>query len=897
MPKRVFQWVAALALSVSSLLAQSDIGPPGNSPRWRPMGGFPGTSGPVHCSAVDAQGNLFIGGSFFIAGDVRSHSIAKWDGTKWISMSPPLTHGGAVEALAFDAQGNLYAGGAFRDIGGIPALRIAKWDGTRWHAMGTGLGFNGTYASQSVKAIAIGPDGQVYAGGFFAEAGTVTVNHIARWDGSQWQPLGSGLIDSSPSVNALAFDAQGNLYATGRFSWRGDNTAISPGIAKWNGSTWSGIGTGLGGFPYPYAIGRALIFDNTGDLVVAGQFTSAGGLQTKNIARWNGVSWSTFGTAGPAAGIEAASNGIHALGLNPAGEIVAASGVAIINDSVRFEVLRWNGSAWVNAIPHPAVGGVIRTFLIMPDGDYVLGGDFKVLGTGNSAFHASHLVRWDGTNFHRFGNGPDGMVRVLKFAANRDLIAGGSFKTIGGIEASGVARFDGENWWPYGSGVDGDVQALALGTNGELFVGGKFNNAGGVASKSVARWDGSQWVSLDGGLTQTSTVPTVQALALAPNGALYVGGLFSQSVSGTPLSGIARWQNGAWNNLNGGCLTSDSVPVPRNGNVKGLLINAQGHLIACGNFDRMGSGSGLTRHIARWDGTQWHPVGPTANQTRPFDPYFGIDCMAMSPDGVLHIGHDVYYSISRLVSNTWQALGNGFSGKPHAIAFADAGGVYAGGIVTLTGPSPRHVLRGITYWNGARWSSLGNEGLGMDDAAPDVMALATDDRGNLILGGDFFGSSDGVVSPFLIRTRTDDFGVWPILGSLPTDRLGPLDRNGPLGLQNLAAYAMALNPLLARMADLPRLSVPAVQVPAGDEVIAADEVEPVMKFSYRRNRLASGIVTQVMASPDLVDWNPAVILSAEVLEQTTEWEWIEVTVARNAAAKFLRLAIDFDDGF
>lgn len=863
------------------------------------MGGFPGTSGPVRCSLMDARGNLYIGGSFFIAGDVRSHSIAKWDGTKWVSMSPPLIHGGAVEALAIDSQGNLYAGGAFRDIGGIPALRIARWDGTQWHAMGTGLGYNGTYASQSVKAITIGPDDQVYAGGFFAEAGSVTVNHIARWDGSQWQPLGTGLIDSSPSINALVFDNNGNLYATGRFSWRGDNTSISPNIAKWNGSTWSSLGTGLTGPNIPN-VGYALKFDNVGNLVVAGKFGFAGGVQVNNIARWNGTSWSAFGAAGPSAGLAETGTGVLALGLTPQGEVVAASKSSIVGSLVHNELMRWNGSAWVNAIPHPAINGAIRTFQILPGGGFVLGGDFKKLGTGNDAFHASHLVRWDGANFHRFGNGPDGVVRAARFAANHDLIVGGSFKTIGGIEASGVARFDGENWWPYGSGVDGEVHALALGQNGELYVGGKFDNAGTVASKCVAKWDGMQWVSIDGGVTQTSTVPAVQAIALAPNGTLYIGGLFSQSVSGTPLSGIARWQNNAWNSLNGGCLTSDAAPVPRNGNVKGLLINSSGHLIACGYFDRMGTGSGTTRHIALWNGTQWSPVGPTATQARPFDPYFGIDCMAMNPDGVLHIGHDVYHSVSRLVSNTWQPLGNGFSGKPHAFAFDAAGGIYAGGIVTLTGSTmlPRHVLRGISYWNGLRWSSLGNEGLGMDKPAPDVMALATDDRGNLILGGDFLGSSDGVVSPFLIRTRTDDFGVWPMLGSLPPDRLGPLDRNGPLALQNLASYAMGLNPLLASTADLPQLSLVATQgVAARDEIPVAEEVDPTMKFKYRRNRQASGIISRVMASADLVEWNPATILSSQVIEQNAEWEWIEVTVARNAAAKFLRLAIDFDDGF
>ena len=175
--------------------------------------------------------------------------------------------------------------------------------------------------------------------------------------------------------------------------------------------------------------------------------------------------------------------------------------------------------------------------------------------------------------------------------------------------------------------------------------------------------------------------------------------------------------------------------------------------------------------------------------------------------------------------------------------------------------------------------------------------MTLDNRGNLVLAGDFLGSSDGVVSPFLIRTRTNDFGLWPVLGSLPLDRLGPLDKNGPLGLQNLVAYAMGLNPLQAGTADLPQLSLPASQGVAAAKFFAAAEVIPSMKFRYRQTRQATGILTRVMASPDLIAWNPAQILSSAVIEQHPEWEWVEVTVPRETGAKFLRLEYGFNDGF
>ena len=47
---------------------------------------------------------------------------------------------GEVNALAVDASGNLYAGGDFATAGGVTVNRIAKWDGTSWSASGLGDG-------------------------------------------------------------------------------------------------------------------------------------------------------------------------------------------------------------------------------------------------------------------------------------------------------------------------------------------------------------------------------------------------------------------------------------------------------------------------------------------------------------------------------------------------------------------------------------------------------------------------------------------------------------------------------------------------------------------------------------------------------------------------------------
>src|SRR5690554_1446844 len=45
----------------------------------------------------------------------------------------------------------------------------------------------------SLTAFGKGEGSALYAGGWFSAAGGRQVNHIAKWDGKEWWPLGSGM--------------------------------------------------------------------------------------------------------------------------------------------------------------------------------------------------------------------------------------------------------------------------------------------------------------------------------------------------------------------------------------------------------------------------------------------------------------------------------------------------------------------------------------------------------------------------------------------------------------------------------------------------------------------------------------------------------------------------------
>ena len=113
-----------------------------------------------------------------------------------------------VYALALDGDGNLYAGGSFHTAGRVSANHVAKWNGTAWSPLGSGT-------SDWVYALAVDDAGNVYAGGSFDSAGGVSANLIAKWDGAVWSPLGSGMAgEDLPGVSALAVDNPGHaVYA------------------------------------------------------------------------------------------------------------------------------------------------------------------------------------------------------------------------------------------------------------------------------------------------------------------------------------------------------------------------------------------------------------------------------------------------------------------------------------------------------------------------------------------------------------------------------------------------------------------------------------------------------------------------------------------------------------
>jgi hypothetical protein len=212
-----------------------------NGVEWSPLG--VGMDSYVKALAVDGAGQLYAGGGFTTAGGVVVNHIAKWNGQAWSPLGGGVN--APVYALAFGRDGSLYAGGAFTMAGGESARYIARWDGRQWSPLGTGL-------DAAPLALVMDPSSNVlYAGGGFSAAGPRAVSHVARWNGQAWSSLGLGTQGGGRSgngwVRALWLGTNRQLYAGGHFATAGGLYVNSIARADLrDGQHWPSLGETLG---------------------------------------------------------------------------------------------------------------------------------------------------------------------------------------------------------------------------------------------------------------------------------------------------------------------------------------------------------------------------------------------------------------------------------------------------------------------------------------------------------------------------------------------------------------------------------------------------------------------------------------------------------------------------
>jgi hypothetical protein len=302
--------------------------------RWSAMGS--GMNEFVWTIKTSNDSSIYIGGEFTDCGDGDGDHIVKWNpvtGAFSSMVDHDSTVGGANAAVyaiapSPDANACVYVGGLFTKAGNVNnTSRIAKWDpvNLHWTPLGTGA------ADNIVYAIVIGLDGTLYAGGTFTGMGGVAnTAGIAKWDGSVWTPMGTGMTGG---VYSLAVGNDGFIYAGGPFTLAG-GVAGTVKIARWNGSAWLPMGTGMD----DTVIGMTVAPD--GVLFAGGSFHNAGGRAAMHIASWNGTSWQALS--------DDLNASVYFLTIDPWGGLIAGGTFTASTGGIIFpdRAAYWNRNVW-----------------------------------------------------------------------------------------------------------------------------------------------------------------------------------------------------------------------------------------------------------------------------------------------------------------------------------------------------------------------------------------------------------------------------------------------------------------------------------------------------------------------------------------------------------------------
>ena len=675
--------------------------------------------------------DVYVGGDLTSAGGKPASNIARFSLVthQWYALGSGVNS--RVYALALHGN-TLYVGGIFTQAGGQPAQGIAQFNTVtqQWATVG-GSALTPINATK-VDALTVDPYGNLYMGGHFTGVGGASAMNVARWNGSTWSALGNGLGDNTMEVYSLWASSPTDVYAGGSFTVF-YVPYVSAGIAHWDGSAWSGLGGGT--YNSTYKSVNAVVVSGS-QVYIGGDFTTVDDTSSHSVnhfAIWNtGTStWSTLG-----GGMDAS---IYTLALDVAGHVYAGGQFNHADGISDGKIAVWNGSFWHTMSTTGAPGMDNDVAALYMQGNYLYaGGSFVVAG----GYAANHVSRWDITNAGWLGLGSsvNSVIDAMTMTGST-LYAAGFFISAGGQRAAGVARWDAltNDWTPLGDGLTGCTfnncftpylfSVLVVGN--DIYAGGSFTYAGGQYSVGIARFNllDQKWHVLgSSGVNCSAANCSATVNSMVYDGScIEVGGSFD-TAGGVPAGNLAvycpatnSWSHLTWRDLSG------TYNIDTDGMVTALAFDNYGDLYVGGAFSS---------------------PAPKIFYTDGYGVYNVADPLNGPVNTILPVGNDLYIggAFTNVQGNTnfnylawlpsgqahYQMVGGGLNGVVFALDWWK-NKLIVGGDFTLEGG-----LLGLDHigaWDGSLWSGLGS---GTDQT---VLALAADQ--NFIYAGGAFNNAGG----------------------------------------------------------------------------------------------------------------------------------------------------------
>lgn len=460
------------------------------------------------------------------AGPITTPSLTRWAMMALTAAGRPdstfdaALGTGHVQTVLVQPDGNILIAGQFTQAGGqLGAAQLVRLlpNGQR-DASFVAPPFAATFGSLNLHTLALQPDGKILVGGEFASPARALVRLLPN--GSLDPSFSVVTAGSTAVVHQLAVQPDGKILVGGRTT----NTVAgrTAGLLRLlsTGALDAGFQAPAGLDCYGSAGSRQLEVLADGRIVVQGG--PYGSYRVARLLPNGGLDGSfalntalTYPDYMPLYTNTRLANGNWLLG----GAFTAFGGQ-------RGSVIEFTPDGQPVRAPRPLVSdpGLVTTLALQPDGKILVGGSFSWLNGAPADNIGRLLPNGEADTLFNARCAADAVVYKIGLLPSGEVLAGGSFRRIGGLTTTGLARLSAAGQpdaqfqpfpTPAGStSLVADVTTLLPLPNGDVLAGGRFNNS----QHTLVRVNGT------GQLLWGLNLSTVRCLARQPDGNILAAG-------------------------------------------------------------------------------------------------------------------------------------------------------------------------------------------------------------------------------------------------------------------------------------------------------------------------------------------------------------------------------------